>query len=96
MALLCAGVDPIRAQMLGRWRSDEMLTYLTMQAAPMSAGLSARMLVGGDYAFVPGHDVPAAFLDIEAAANQERDDIGRVLQEAADLGASLADNPNAG
>eukprot|EP00978_Attheya_sp_CCMP212_P017042 scaffold45215_cov55-Attheya_sp.AAC.1 len=63
MALLCSGVDPIRAKMLGRWRSDEMLTYLTMQAAPMIVGLSARMLVGGDYDFVPGQDVPAAFRD---------------------------------
>eukprot|EP00978_Attheya_sp_CCMP212_P024033 scaffold74842_cov37-Attheya_sp.AAC.2 len=96
MALLCSGVDPTYAKMLGRWRSDEMLTYLTMQAAPKIAGHSARMLVGGNYDFVPGQDVPAAFRDIKAAANQERDDIGRVLQEAANLGASLADNPNTG
>eukprot|EP00978_Attheya_sp_CCMP212_P017385 scaffold46206_cov65-Attheya_sp.AAC.6 len=81
--------------MLGRWRSDEMLTYLTMQAAPMIAGVSARMLVGGDYSLILGQDVPAAFRAVEAAANQEREDVGHVLHAAADLGASLGDNPNA-
>jgi hypothetical protein len=95
MALLCANVDPIRAKMLGRWRSDEMLTYLTMQAAPMIAGLSARMLVGGNYSFIPGQDVPAAFNAVEAAANQERADLHRVLNDAANLGADLEGNPNA-
>lgn len=32
MALLCAGVDSDRLQLIGRWRSDEMFRYLNVQA----------------------------------------------------------------
>ena len=94
MALLCAGVDPKRAQMIGRWQSDEMLTYLTMQARPMASGIARRMLRGGDYTLVPGQDVPQAFRDVQAAAAQERDHVGAVLAAAAAAG-DAAGNPNA-
>jgi hypothetical protein len=96
MAMLCANVDPIRAKMLGRWRSDEMLTYLTMQASPMIAGLSTRMLAGGDYQIVPGQDVPAAFNVVAADAVNEQAAVGNLLHQAAQVGHALADdNPNA-
>ncbi len=35
MALLCAAVDPNKIHLLGRWRSDELLRYLHVQAFPI-------------------------------------------------------------
>jgi hypothetical protein len=35
MALLCAQVDTDVIRLLGRWRSDEMLRYLHVQAEPV-------------------------------------------------------------
>jgi hypothetical protein len=40
MALLCTHVDTDTIQLLGRWRSDEMLRYLHIQAAPIMARFS--------------------------------------------------------
>lgn len=53
MALLCSNVDPVRIRMLGRWRSDEMIKYLHIQAQPLVQDLSQRMLVGGNYTLLP-------------------------------------------
>jgi hypothetical protein len=44
MALLCAHVDTDIIRLLGRWRSDEMLRYLHVQAEPIMRDFSRRML----------------------------------------------------
>ena len=49
MALLCAHVDSDTIKLLGRWHSDEMLCYLTVQAQPIMRDFSWRMLQGGHY-----------------------------------------------
>lgn len=58
MALLCANVDTDRIQLIGRWRSDEMLRYLHVQAEPVMRNFAARMLQGGHFSLLPNHDVP--------------------------------------
>jgi hypothetical protein len=49
MALLCADVDSDRIRLLGRWRSDEMLRYLHVQALPIIAPLATWMVQHGYY-----------------------------------------------
>jgi hypothetical protein len=44
MALLCAAVDTDVICLLGRWRSDEMLRYLHVQALPLVVPLATQML----------------------------------------------------
>jgi hypothetical protein len=58
MALLCAHVDSDTIRLLGRWRSNVMLRYLTIQAQPIMRDFSRRMLAGGDYLLLPNQDVP--------------------------------------
>ena len=58
MALLLARVDTDIISLIGRWRSDEMLRYLHVQAAPLMAEYSRRMLEAGSYSLLPHHDVP--------------------------------------
>jgi hypothetical protein len=58
MALLCAQVDTNVIRLLGRWRSDEMLRYLTVQAAPVMRDFSSRMLNHGSFTLLPNSDVP--------------------------------------
>jgi len=53
MALLCANVDTDRIRLLGRWRSDEMLRYLHVQAMPVVAPLSTAMLHHGHFTLLP-------------------------------------------
>lgn len=53
MALLCAEVDTDKIRLLGRWRSDEMLRYLHVQAFPIVAPLAAQMVRHGFYSFFP-------------------------------------------
>lgn len=55
MALLCAKVDTDRIRLIGRWRSDEMLRYLHVQAEPIMRNFSSQMLAGGDYTLLPNH-----------------------------------------
>ena len=55
MALLCAKVDTDRIRLIGRWRSDEMLRYLHVQAEPIMRNFSSQMLAGGDYHLLPNH-----------------------------------------
>jgi hypothetical protein len=57
MALLCANIDTDRIRLLGRWRSDEMLRYLHVQAEPIMRHFSSRMLAGGNFTLVPNHEV---------------------------------------
>jgi hypothetical protein len=58
MALLCAQVDTDVIRLLGRWRSDEMLRYLHVQAEPIMRDFSRRMLVGGSFTLLPNQTVP--------------------------------------
>jgi hypothetical protein len=58
MALLCASIDSDRIRLLGRWRSDEMLRYLHVQAEPVMRHFASQMLTGGNFTLIPNHDVP--------------------------------------
>jgi hypothetical protein len=58
MALLCAQVDSDVIRLLGRWRSDEMLRYLHVQAEPVMRDFARRMLVGGSFTLLPNQTVP--------------------------------------
>lgn len=58
MALLNGGVDSMIVRLIGRWRSDEMLRYLHVQAEPLMRGHSALMLAGGNYTLHPNRTVP--------------------------------------
>jgi hypothetical protein len=58
MALLCAQVDTDVIRLLGRWRSDEMLRYLHLQAEPVMRNFSSLMLQGGAFTLTPNADVP--------------------------------------
>jgi hypothetical protein len=53
MALLCADVDSDRIRLLGRWKSDEMLRSLHVQALPVIAPLSTLMVQHGYFSFIP-------------------------------------------
>lgn len=58
MALLCAHVDTDVIRLLGRWRSDEMLRYLHVQAEPVMRDFSSRMLLNGSFTLHPNESVP--------------------------------------
>ena len=53
MALLCAQVDSDKIRLLGRWRSDEMLRYLHVQAQPVMQRFAQRMLQSSNYTMLP-------------------------------------------
>jgi hypothetical protein len=55
MALLCADVDSDRIRLLGRWKSDEMLRYLHVQAMPIVAPLARLMVQHGSFSFIPNN-----------------------------------------
>jgi hypothetical protein len=58
MALLCAHVDRDVIRLLGRWRSDQMLRYLHVQAEPVMRHFARRMMQDGDFTFLPNQHVP--------------------------------------
>jgi hypothetical protein len=58
MALLCTHVDSDTIRLLGRWRSNAMLRYLTVQAQLIMRDFASRMLAGGQYTLLPNADVP--------------------------------------
>jgi hypothetical protein len=53
MALLCAGVDTSKIKLLGRWLSDEMFKYLTVQAQPIMHNFARLMVAGANYSLNP-------------------------------------------
>jgi len=57
-ALLCSNVDTDIIRLLGRWRSDEMLRYLHLQASPLMSDFAKRMLGGGNFTLIPNQLVP--------------------------------------
>jgi hypothetical protein len=58
MALLCAHVDTDIIRLIGRWRSDEMLRYLHLQADALMKGFSSKMLNRGNFVLLRNQDVP--------------------------------------
>jgi hypothetical protein len=58
MALLCGNVDTDRIRLLGRWRSDEMLRYLHVQAFPVVANIASTMPQHGNFALIPNNPHP--------------------------------------
>ena len=69
MALLCAQVDTDIIKLVGRWRSDEMLRYLHLQAYPLMRHLAPLMVSGGQFRLLANQDIPAAAVPIITAAN---------------------------
>ena len=57
MALLVADVDPDIIQILGRWRSDEMMRYLHLTAEPIMKDFAKKMLAA-DFTLAPSQLVP--------------------------------------
>ena len=57
MALLCADIDHDRIKLVGRWRSDEMIRYLHVQAAPVMSKFSKAMITSGDFRLIPNRHV---------------------------------------
>jgi hypothetical protein len=57
-ALLVAKVDPDIIQLLGRWRSDEMMRYLHLSASPVMKDFARKML-HADYTLAPNQLVPS-------------------------------------
>jgi len=55
-ALLCAQVDTNVTRLIGRWRSDEMLRYLHLQAAPLMQHYAAAMFQHGSFTFIPNNN----------------------------------------
>ena len=58
MVLLCANVDHDTIRLIGRWRSDEMLHYLHIQAEPVMCDMAKKMFHHGAFVLHPGQDVP--------------------------------------
>jgi len=58
MALLVARVDTDIIRLIGRWRLDEMLRYLHLQAQPIMRNFARLMLQGGNYNLIPGPTIP--------------------------------------
>ena len=58
-ALLLSRVDGDIILLIGHWRSDKMLRYLHVQAAPLMAHYSARMLLSSNYRMIPNQEVPS-------------------------------------
>ena len=48
MALLCYGINTDIIQLIGRWRSDEMIRYLHLQVEPLMRGFSKLMVTHGN------------------------------------------------
>jgi len=57
MALLCTIIDNDHIKLIGCWRSDEMLRYLHMQAAPVIQYYAHAMVTAGDFSLIPNRHV---------------------------------------
>jgi hypothetical protein len=53
MALFCAGMDKTTIQLLGQWKSEELLRYLQAQAFPVTTRAAELMLQHGNFAMIP-------------------------------------------
>ena len=68
MALLCGQVDSDIIKLVGRWRSDEMLRYLHLQAYPLMMHLAPSMVRGGQFRMLSHQTLPAAAIPLLFAA----------------------------
>ena len=57
MALLCSSIDHDIISLIGRWRSNEMMRYLHVQAEPIMRNFSKLMISHGNYNLLPHTDV---------------------------------------
>ena len=64
MALLCADIDHDRIKLIGRWRSDEMIRYLHVQATPVMSQFSRAMVTNGDFRLIPNRHVVAPLVPL--------------------------------
>ncbi|KAL7478769.1 hypothetical protein ACHAW6_004525, partial [Cyclotella cf. meneghiniana] len=58
MALLAGQIDTYIIRLVGRWKSDEMLQYLHLQAPPLVQDYARKMLMTGDYSLILNQLVP--------------------------------------
>ena len=58
MSLMYSGVDSDVIQLMGRWRSDEMMKYLHIQAAPVMRNFAKRMYNAGSFSLIPNPQSP--------------------------------------
>ena len=70
MALLCGQVDANIIQLVGRWRSDEMLRYLHLQAYPLMMHLAPSMVRGGQFRLLAHQHLPPEVLPLLFAADE--------------------------
>jgi hypothetical protein len=68
-ALLCAGIDTDVIKLVGRWKSDAMMTYLRVSTLAHSHNLAQNMLLHGGYTFAPEATVDALPVPNEAPIN---------------------------
>ena len=54
MALLCGGIDKVKTQLMGRWKTDAMLTYLHIQSPSLTKDFAPAMLKAGNFSMLPG------------------------------------------
>ena len=64
MALLCARVDDNIIKLVGRWRSDQMLRYLHLQAYPQMHTFASLMVTGGTFRLLHNQPLPAPALPL--------------------------------
>ena len=66
MALLCARVDDNIIKLVGRWRSDQMLRYLHLQAYPQMHTFAPLMVTGGTFRLLHNQEMPALAIPLLA------------------------------
>jgi hypothetical protein len=74
MALLCAQVDENIIKLVGRWRSDQMLRYLHLQAYPQMHTFANRMVTGGHFHLLNSQHIPQAAVPLLAQVPEGLDD----------------------
>jgi len=52
-AMLCAKIDKDLTQLQGRWKSDAMIRYLHISAAPIVNSFARKMFKAGNFSFFP-------------------------------------------
>ena len=60
MALLLAGVNKATIQLIGRWRSDAIFTYLHSSALPLSGQHAKQMFQHGKFTILTSGLTPTA------------------------------------
>jgi hypothetical protein len=68
MALLCAGIDTDVIRLFSRWKFDEMLRYLHVQALTHTTALAHAMVCHGAFSSLPHQPITPAAIPILALA----------------------------